>query len=71
MAFSKKGKPQEHTNNQRPSNEPRHENGESRKQADQARSTNPNTQRGRQAAAAKKAAAKDNKKGNKKGRGRS
>ena len=67
MAFSKKGKPQEHTNNQSPSNEPRHQRGASRKQADQNRSTNLNTQRGREAAAAKKAAAKDNKKG----RGRS
>ena len=67
MAFSKKGKEQEHTNNQSQSNQPRHERGKSRKEADQARSNNPNTQRGRQAAAAKKAAAKDTKKG--RGRG--
>ena len=46
MPFSKKGKDQEHDANQRESNRNRHERGASRKQADQARSTNPNTQRG-------------------------
>jgi hypothetical protein len=55
MPFSKKGKDQNHDTNQRESNRNRHERGASRKQADQSRSTNPNTQRGRQAAAAKKA----------------
>ncbi|MGW6199315.1 hypothetical protein ACWF0M_24415 [Kribbella sp. NPDC055110] len=64
MPFSKKGKPQEHTNNQSPSNTPRHERGASRKQADQNRSTNPNTRRGRENAQTKK---DEKKKGN--GRG--
>ena len=64
MAFSKKNKPQEHTNNQSPSNEPRHDRGERRKLQDQNRSTNPNTQRGRANAQAKKDAKK---KGNGKG----
>ncbi|GAA1584479.1 MULTISPECIES: hypothetical protein [Kribbella] len=45
---SKKGKPQEHDNNQSPSNQAKHERGASRKLADQKRSTNPNTRRGRE-----------------------
>ncbi|TDW16977.1 hypothetical protein [Kribbella kalugense] len=58
MPFSKKGKDQNHDTNQRESNRNRHEQGASRKQADQGRSTNINTERGRKAAAAKKAEGK-------------
>ncbi|WP_427888870.1 hypothetical protein ACQHIV_36420 [Kribbella sp. GL6] len=52
---SKKGDSQQHDSNQRESNRNRHEKGASRKNADQGRSTNPNTRRGRENAAAKKA----------------